>query len=465
MSQVTLSPPFYLTDEELTEFRQGNLVLHCLSMKLIDPKSKKLIYSGSGCINQTSEGKFQFTLYSRRKTPALEILKDILGKQETRPGQIISEKEFYTLHGIDSTGRRWTGRFFRLDRHASGNGTLCTGRLDEIITRGRLPKPSLRDHMHMDFIGDVEVPFNQTTTVEKTVAGERFPKSGSLNVLKFGSRDYDFILTKDADFWRFAVDTKGKKFSDNLELRIIETLQFLLARPITWSVLVKFVGKTSEIQLRMHRQENVKSRIKPPVPLHLGESEPFINLFSAYLKYVLKYKENKLHPISAQARSIFHASMGSVETEALVLTVSVESVLKYLKFSKEQLSSDEKEWVDKAKEYFKSWGGPLTITERMNGLISMLTVPSAKSQLKRLIEEKIITKRHRDAWDKLRNQLAHGGMLGSMTLQEFLDLTDTVLILFYYIVFHLIGYKGKYMDYSSLGWPVANYPVKEGANV
>ena len=76
-----------------------------------------------------------------------------------------------------------------------------------------------------------------------------------------------------------------------------------------------------------------------------------------------------------------------------------------------------------------------------------------------LISKKVTTKRHVKAWETLRHKLAHGGGMGSMPLQEFLDLTNTVLVLFYHLIFYVIGYKGRYIDYSISGWVEQNYPL------
>ena len=68
-----------------------------------------------------------------------------------------------------------------------------------------------------------------------------------------------------------------------------------------------------------------------------------------------------------------------------------------------------------------------------------------------------ITQEQRGAWSRLRNKLAHGEGLGSASLQEFLELSNMVLILFYHLVFFATGYQGKYTDYSTIGWPVKDY--------
>jgi hypothetical protein len=48
--------------------------------------------------------------------------------------------------------------------------------------------------------------------------------------------------------------------------------------------------------------------------------------------------------------------------------------------------------------------------------------------------------------------------LNEKKLQELIDLIHKVTVLMYHIVFYLIGYRGKFTDYSSLGFPEKTYP-------
>ena len=104
------------------------------------------------------------------------------------------------------------------------------------------------------------------------------------------------------------------------------------------------------------------------------------------MKYISDYSESKLHPVSAQMRSICLASIGTIETKSLILSVAVESILKYIHETKYQLSPEEEEWVEKAREYFSSWGGPENLSNRITGLFSVLPNPSASIRLKEMVE-------------------------------------------------------------------------------
>ena len=161
-----------------------------------------------------------------------------------------------------------------------------------------------------------------------------------------------------------------------------------------------------------------------------------------------------------QIRSIAQASSVNIETLALVLSVAVESILKYTKV-KSKISKDEMATAKGLTGYFEKWNGSEQIKTRVRGLLSMLSTPSAKMLLNELVKTKATTLNHKKAWDKLRNKVAHGEMMAASSLQEFLNLTNVALVLFYHLVFHIIDYQGKYTDYSIDGWPELDYPLSK----
>ena len=70
---------------------------------------------------------------------------------------------------------------------------------------------------------------------------------------------------------------------------------------------------------------------------------------------------------------------------------------------------------------------------------------------------------HVKAWQELRNKQVHPSVgpldnPASRDFQEQLDLVHQVTVLMYHIVFHLIGYRGKYTDYATLNFPNRDYP-------
>ena len=62
-----------------------------------------------------------------------------------------------------------------------------------------------------------------------------------------------------------------------------------------------------------------------------------------------------------------------------------------------------------------------------------------------------------ETWKRLRDSAAHAEVIELDKLQEEIDSIMAVATLFNQLVFILIGYQGKYTDYSERGFPVADF--------
>jgi hypothetical protein len=78
--------------------------------------------------------------------------------------------------------------------------------------------------------------------------------------------------------------------------------------------------------------------------------------------------------------------------------------------------------------------------------------------LRNLVRKTVITKQQYEAWQKLRNRSTHEYQLLRGNPNLLRELLPIVQVLFYRMVFHAIGYRGPYTDYSSPDWPIRQYP-------
>jgi hypothetical protein len=458
MTSFTFLTPNSLTQREFLALRENRFELHCLKMELESLASGGPGFSGPGVIRQDSDGQLHFTLYAKEALSASEFLRRINRGMNLPLGSIIPKSEFYRLSAEDSKGREWIcDQVSPGTDSSSGQGTICTGNLAEITCLNE-GLDEAKDFLYLEIFDNTKLPYNAQTIVNKNVAGKE-SVSISLNVLQFSTHGIEFLIQQEEMSLFLTAKSTDLQFVDFFETKVIEALQFVLARPLRWSVMIKQSNENTLTCIRNVRPDNLKYDVQPPIALSLDHIDEFCEIFGRYLGHVLKYPGNKLHPISAQMRSICRASIGTIETKSLILSVAVESILKHVYETKFQLSSEEEEWINKAQGYFCSWGGPENLSKRIAGLFSMLHTPSASMRLYELVELSAIKDEHRRAWKTLRDKLAHGEALGSNSLQEFLELSNTVLVLFYHLVFFAIGYEGKYTDYSTIGWPTKDYIV------
>ena len=458
MPSITFIAPQTLSSKELTALREGNFELHSVSMRLESVVEGGRVFTGSGSIRQTSNGELNFTLYTPEEVSIIEVLQGFTISSSVPVGTIIPENKYFRLSAVDVQGRQWICNRFLPDINSGQVGTICTGKLDEIIYDTEAD-PSITDFLFLEIFDDVKLPYNIPTVINKT-AGDRESISHSLNILQFDACGFKFTLEKEAESLQLRATATEARITEFFETRVIETLQFVLARPLVWSMMIKQSEGRKRTHIRRTFSENLRYKIKPPIAITAAKPDWFCKLFELYLNYVNEFDEDKLHPVSAQMRTVCRASIGNVETSSLILSVAIESILKYVYQTKFHLTAEEKKWIKTAQKYFRTWEGPEGLSKRITGLFSVFGNPSAAMRLDELVEIGAITTDQKRDWGNLRHKLAHGETLGSVPLQEFLDLSNKVLVLFYHLVFFAIGYEGEYTDYSSAGWPLRDYKVK-----
>ena len=97
--------------------------------------------------------------------------------------------------------------------------------------------------------------------------------------------------------------------------------------------------------------------------------------------------------------------------------------------------------------------------ERLNGALTDKLKPRAIDTLFRLRDQCGLDGTLIDAWERLETGLSrkteyiHGD-------RGFLMLCYRVTVLFFHLVFLLIGYKGKYTDYGAVNWRLKEFGLE-----
>lgn len=250
-----------------------------------------------------------------------------------------------------------------------------------------------------------------------------------------------------------------------MEDRLVETLQFVLGRPIPWAIMTKRVGHKMTIVLTSRKTVDGNARFFPPLPTEVlldprsGKlsTRHHRRLFECYFKHTLSFKR-KRHPIWGQINAVYEASLTSfVDALALTLTVAIEGLLgsEFVDIGKPTKAYNRA--IKDINRYVDGWSGKEDIKARVRGSLSQLSHPRALDKLRELVKRGAITDDQRKAWQELRNPSAHG-QVSSLSSEKLIRLTQKVEVLFYHLIFFAIGYRGLYMDFSEPDWPLREYP-------
>lgn len=469
--QITSGESSELSAQEIDSLQHGTWEIDCHRMTLKSRDIKKpIIYSGAGYIKQTEDCQFTFKIFphgqeqsSNRNTWDASL----------QAGELIPDHAYYDFTATDYKGREWVSeRLLEPDTNRSVTGDIIVeGKLAEISCEGQIPQNVKCNGSSLLFqvFDNFEIPCNERTLKKKSVAGgAQKSMFGSLNVWKFRCCGFDFLIVKeDGDLLKVHVSTDSQSLPDYFAERVIETLQFVLGHPITWEIQYSRLNHSTKCILRSQRLRRTNARFRPPLPpqwLISSKTNKITtihhrNLFERYLKHVINHGQPR-HPLWAQLNAVYEASDAMfIDAHTLTLTVAIESLLSIEFPNLGKPSKKELKAIQAAKEYFENWEGDIGTKNRIKGSIDSLSQPRAGDKMKALVKVNAITKKQWKAWQKIRNASAHAYQNNNLTHQKFINLLAEVEVLFYHLVFHTIGYKGKYMDYSSLGWPLKQYPL------
>lgn len=170
-------------------------------------------------------------------------------------------------------------------------------------------------------------------------------------------------------------------------------------------------------------------------------------------------KDDDAAPLSKKIGGLFTLKGVWLETIALLLGVSVESLLNEPIY-KSLGAPDEvnKDRIQSLIEYVKKAPHDTGLTERVGQIMGGMKSSSASDRLHVLASVGVISKEDIKAWKSIRHAAAHGGLeVDPSELQSLLERVYRLVAMVYKLAFFRIGYEGAYIDFSIRGWPRAKF--------
>lgn len=450
-----------LDQQELVGVQDGSFELFCPQMELQRPSARGLRkYTGHGVVRYDSQHRLQFELNAVESRTGIDALDDLQELTSVPLGDVIPDSHYFSLMAIDAKGRTWRSSEISPDikpDRATG-GTRVSGSLDEAAYELTAADEDNTSFFYVIALGKLKAPTN--VSISDLDDSEKPIKSNKRG-LKINHQLYSVLILSSPESFSVRITNTWDILPLHFDKRVIETLQFILARPLLFILMFQQDSQTSKLTLYSKRQRQAEARLSPPIRLdEVDAIDDIGNLFCRYLDFILQHEHKTFHSVSGQVNSILYASAGFFETEAIALSVAIESILKdnlpNIGLPSEQLKKE----LNEAVEYIKSWRGSPEVRKRIEGSIKAMLTPRALDKLAALEIKRVITTEQRAEWSYIRNRMAHSGRLDSISAEELIPRINRLLILFYRIIFYIIGYQGKYTDYSSRGWPTSNFIVE-----
>lgn len=444
---------------EIEELKNGTWELDCPKMTLCKNSKKDVdVYKGGGYIRREPDGGLRFKLYSERQLDIARVL-----NTPGISGKLIDDQEYYELSATDAKGRIWKSDHILPEPSgcAGETGVVVYGKLWSLAytSQNRVASSHKHNSLNIIFFHNFKVPCNTGTKTSVTIGGKIRKQNSSLDTAQFNSCGCEFEIKNENEMVALNVFSKNT-LPPNLEIRAVESLQFVMGIPLEWVVMQKTENNVETIYINRVSTNQKKAKIGPPInPKDLRNTTFVWKLYDKYLNYIIKYEEkHKYHPISVFVAKVLRGSEGSIDPMMLTLGIAIEGVLRKAYPELTKLPQQEYEELKKAQQIIEESSLNEKFKSRLRGVMDSWANRSAADMLHSLVELGVINREEVNAWKEIRNPTAHAALPDSSDLQKLIDLCHTVTVLFYKLIFHAIGYQGKYTNYGLYGWLLDDYP-------
>lgn len=445
--------------ETLKAFRKGNLELWCPKMTIRKQESDKLIeYSGSGLIRQDQKRRLEFVLIECSLSSLSENMKSMLDNTG-EVGKLIPHEKYYSFEATDLSGRTWKAVRLHVSHNFGPAGSIAFGNiyvLDHIES-----SENQNTTVTLEIFNDVKLPLFEAT--KKTVnMGTDESVSWQRNMTRLKVGQFNLTIKNEHGIISVLAISKNKRSPENFETRIVEALQYIASRTLSWGILQKTTNGNSITSLRSPDKTLPPTNMSLPIDYNhtLLEGKWIWMLFGKYLEHIFNFKGEdrfQTHPLSGWLHSVRNASIGSIFAKGLGLGIAIEGIL-VCEFSK--IGTPSPKYIGAIEEVItnvRSFSGNENVLERTIGALHAMKNVRAKDKLLALEKEGIVRNQDVKAWDSIRNRGAHARPPEREELQKWIDNCYKTEVLLNHLIFYAIGYQGKFTDYGTPNWPQSQY--------
>ena len=411
--------------------------------------------SGAGYLRQTPTGELALVMFIAAQPPPRRIL----WETNRKSGELLAGEDYYCLDAIDFAGRAWTATRVRPHFTQFQGGPeplwMAEATLRELRGAENLRGTRAGSSLRLWYRGEIEFPF-QTVLRQVETAGERMlSESLSIAAAEFSAVGCEFFVRHESGYLVVQASTQDERLAPELERRVHEALEFLLARRLAWAAVERREGAERAWRLSGAPLNDTRGRMQLPVaftPAIRDECEPALELFRRFLERIHLHRGEGLPDLSVAMKSALEGSRSPLDAHALDIAVAVEAVLGAEFADLGEASASFRSDLVQVGEAIEALAISDETKLRLRGRISSMSAASAKSRLLALANRGDIAMAEVRAWETIRHRGAHGAFISGVD-QDYVNAFWGLVMLLYRLIFAAVGYQGPYRDYGQLGWP------------
>jgi hypothetical protein len=444
-----------IKDQDLSELAAGTFELRCGEMHLYPgTASRQQGSTGAGYLRQLPSGELSLVMFIGSQPPPPEIIWDTKRKS----GELLGDGDYYTLEAQDFAGRHWKASRVRPNFTQFHGGTsqlwMAEATVRELQGADSLGRRS-GSSVQLWYRGEFDFPFQLAVRQLETAGDVTLSESVGIAAAKFVNAGREFFARHQAGYLVVSAGSSEAVLEQDLERRVNEAMEFLLARRLAWTAVQRREGGRVSWRLTGGPTNEARGRLQLPVAFTSGvrcECDAALDLFARFLERVRSHVGDGLPPLSLAVKVALESNRSPIDAQALDLAVAVEAILRTEFSGLGQPDARLPTELVQARDAVESLSISEETKQRLGGSISSMASVSAKSRLLELVSRGVIGMPELRAWEAIRHRGAHGTFIAGVD-QSYVDAFGRLVMLLYRLIFAAVGYEGPFRDYGELGWP------------
>jgi len=406
---------------------------------------------GKGLISLGENGIIELKVYVDNPKPfSIESIFKGLNQNYKNIGKLVPEESYYSFRGISTTNEEYMCNRVCVRDH--DNQKIYSGEICSELKITDLSFSEKSKVAKVEIPYKIKIPKNHGIETERRYSDKWTSRNVSLEIFEitFDKKSIDIISEDDYIIMLIQYDESGT-LEEEIPL-IIKALGFVTATLIDRYVIEYRLDK-GKFKIEFHYfHKQRKSVLSGNPPLSISSSyarNNYTSLFSSFFIYLSRNNHDQL--IETFDR-IISTKNTFITVYALTLTTAIETILNSYYPSESNLIP--KNEIDLAVEEIKGTKIGDSLKNRIIGMLGSIAGQVRADDIMRdLVSSGLINERFRSKWKTLRNSVNHGDK-PTNDFQEYINLCESSLVLYYSLVLNMINYPGQFTDYSTYGYPL-----------
>lgn len=321
------------------------------------------------------------------------------------------------LRAVDSNGNEWNCGWVRpRSGEVNEKGWQLYGKFSVLSTHAKQTNPG--NGVELIYFPPPEVPFSQSRQSTRIIDSAEPNLKRSERCHVFDVLDSNITVRSESDsnmLWIVAT-ASSELNHPYLENWLSEPLRVLRGQLIFPRLVARnFANGQAMVTLR--RSPSIQTSLGGNATLLRDRSaKEFWDFYEKYLTYIAQYRnkddsrEFEAHPLTRFHEEVIQARLaGSHWVIALCAASAIEGIVKLGPELAKTETDFTKEEISQAISYLTDLQ-PKKLRDRLCSMTAQLQRPSPVRYLSTLMKDNVITFDQLDAWNKIRNRVAHGNL-------------------------------------------------------